>query len=213
MSKISSVVLLYNVKKTPGAINQCRQVSTIIGATKHLDPPPREYYPDGTPRKYRLTSVFYNHDYHWERWTLRRIGMFHVVYVGVWAKEFPVWQAWWMGYPFFVRFYILVSFFSTLGYAIHMIPKFGWYPLRFSKEYMEKTHELARIENCNPITRYLDRRRRERGYNWLPEEWRSWSSSIDVHRPFGAPFSDKNYARKQAEMEPEGGDAEETEET
>lgn len=138
----------------------------------HLPPPPpREYNTDGTPKKYRLNQKTYDHKYDWERWGIRPAGVFHTVYYGEFAKDAPRLQAWLLQYHLSVAYfpYVLaclgaIFIFSNLG-------SIGIKPKRYTIEWMEASKERDRAENTNAVTRYLDRRRKERGSHWLMEDY------------------------------------------
>merc|ERR1712060_460829 len=50
----------------------------------------------------------------------------------------------------------------------------GIRPKRYTIEWMNAQRERERIENCNPVTRYLDRRRTERGGTWIAQYNLPW---------------------------------------
>lgn len=51
-------------------------------------PPPRQYEPDGTLKRYRTNAVFYDHGIGWVRWWDKSAGVFHLYYAGEFAEEF-----------------------------------------------------------------------------------------------------------------------------
>ncbi|CEM07841.1 unnamed protein product [Vitrella brassicaformis CCMP3155] len=148
--------------------NQSRAISGFPSYSIAMPaPPPREYNPDGTPRKYRLMMWTYDHPYDWERWVIFPEGCFHTYYYGTFARDLPWYTAWWASFPLYatllptiVFFYLLASF-GVQGGAIGVKPK------RYTVEWQEAEKERDRAENANPCTRYLERRRKERGSNWL----------------------------------------------
>merc|ERR1719394_1009205 len=71
----------------------------------------------------------------------------------------------------------------------------GIKPKRYTIEWMQATKERERQENTNPVTRYLDRRRTERGGTWIAQYtlpwhpywvWMSTSHDDDLPKP-GSP--------------------------
>merc|ERR1712014_352688 len=50
----------------------------------------------------------------------------------------------------------------------------GIKPKRYTIEWIQATKERERQENCNPVTRYLDRRRAERGGTWVAQYHLPW---------------------------------------
>ncbi|PFH37819.1 Cg8 family protein [Besnoitia besnoiti] len=134
-------------------------------------PPPREYNPDGSPKVYRLNQISYDHSYDWERWYFVPVGVFHTAYRGVFARDSRPLQAWLLQYhtavialPAFLLVTFLTFVFSSVGL-------YGIRPKRFTIEWMLASKERDRAENSNPCTRYLDRRRKERGPNWIVEDY------------------------------------------
>merc|ERR1719324_1932759 len=68
--------------------------------------------------------------------------------------------------------------------------KIGIKPKRYTIEWVAATKERERIENTNPVTRYLDRRREERGGVWIAQYnlpwhpyWMWMSNSHDLDFP------------------------------
>merc|ERR1719387_2796773 len=61
----------------------------------------------------------------------------------------------------------------------------GIKPKRYTIEWIEATKERERVENTNPVTRYLDRRRAERGSTWIAQYHLPWHPYFmwmnDVH--------------------------------
>lgn len=135
------------------------------------EPPPREYLPNGEPKKYRLNQRLYNHKYDWERWNLRPAGVFHTYLYGEFAKEHKPLLAWLLQYPLPFAFIPYFLFAFGLSFTFHNISYLGIKPKRFTVEWVEANKERERAENTNPITRYLDRRRKERGPHWILEDF------------------------------------------
>merc|ERR1711957_955946 len=50
----------------------------------------------------------------------------------------------------------------------------GIKPKRYTIEWMQATKERGSQENTNPVTRYLDRRRTERGGTWIAQYHLPW---------------------------------------
>eukprot|EP00440_Ansanella_granifera_P013856 gb/GFBE01015055.1/.p1 GENE.gb/GFBE01015055.1/~~gb/GFBE01015055.1/.p1 ORF type:complete len:112 (+),score=24.77 gb/GFBE01015055.1/:1-336(+) len=50
----------------------------------------------------------------------------------------------------------------------------GIRPKRYTIEWMQANRERERQENTNPVTRYLDRRRTERGGTWIAQYALPW---------------------------------------
>ncbi|KAF8821622.1 Cg8 family protein [Cardiosporidium cionae] len=142
-------------------------------------PPPREFNSDGTPKKYRLTQTVYDHKYDWERWSLMPAGVFHTVYYGEFGRDLPPLLAWLLNYPlaisvipFGIFCYFVSYVISSMGcIEIVSASDIGVKPKRYTIEWMEASKERDRAENTNPFTRYLDRRRKERGPHWLLEDF------------------------------------------
>lgn len=159
----------------------------------HLPPPPpKEYLPDGTPKKYPLNQPIYNHKYNWEEWHLHPAGVFHTMYLGEFAKDRPWRWAFLRQYPLWVSF---PMFFTTMMIIAHILFNFGIVgkkPKRYTVEWMSALKERERAENTNPITRYLDRRRAERGPHFL------LSSVLPYHPYFMAMRNSHDY--EAAEM-------------
>lgn len=128
-------------------------------------PPPLEYEADGTPRKYPLYQPIYHHGHTWEHWTLLPAGLFHTVYWGDLAKDCTPYQAWIQSYPFWVGTPVGLLTILIVVNIIQNAGSIGIKPKRFTLEWAEAAKERERCENTNPITRYHDRRRSERGHN------------------------------------------------
>jgi len=54
---------------------------------------------------------------------------------------------------------------------IQNLGSIGIRPKRFTPEWQGMMKERERAENTNPVTRYLDRRRAERGLNLMPSDY------------------------------------------
>lgn len=130
-------------------------------------PPPLEYEEDGTPRKYPLYQPVYNHGYTWEQWTLMPAGVFHTVYFGDLAKDCSPYQAWIQSYPFWVGTPVGLLAILIVMNIIQNAGSIGIKPKRYTLEWVEAAKERERVENNNPVTRYHDRRRSERGMNFI----------------------------------------------
>ncbi|KAK1442858.1 hypothetical protein BgAZ_303760 [Babesia gibsoni] len=134
----------------------------------HLPPPPpREFNADGTPKKYRNSKHVYNHRWNWEHWTLRPAGVFHTVLVGEFGRQHKPWVAWVLQYPAYVVAVPSVLAVFTLAFLFQNMMLIGVKPKRYTIEWIEAQQERELAENTNPISRYLDRRRSERGPNWM----------------------------------------------
>merc|ERR1712066_757137 len=63
----------------------------------------------------------------------------------------------------------------------------GIKPKRYTIEWIQANKERERIENTNPVTRYLDRRRHERGGTWIAQYHLPWHPYFlwmgDTHDP------------------------------
>lgn len=128
--------------------------------------PPREFAPDGSPKKYVLHQPVFQHGYTWETWALIPAGVFHTYYAGDFAHEYPLHQAAMQNYPGWVTIPFLTAFFMMIMTIVQNAGSIGIRPKRYTQEWMVALKERERVENTNPVTRYLDRRRRERGYQF-----------------------------------------------
>ncbi|KAF4696063.1 hypothetical protein FOZ60_002294 [Perkinsus olseni] len=153
-----------------GGLIQLQQRNRIGGPPVFMQfppPPPKEYLADGTPKTYPLHQPVFDHGYTWEHWYMTNAGVFHTVYYGEFAKDFP----WRWGFlaekPFWVGAPIVVLGVLCLGHIIQTMGQIGVKPKRYTPEWVEATKERERAENTNPVTRYLDRRRAERGPYYL----------------------------------------------
>ncbi|EDO06408.1 CG8 [Babesia bovis T2Bo] len=138
----------------------------------HLPPPPpREYNEDGTPKRYRNSKPMYKHKYNWEYWTLRPAGMFHTVLVGEFGRQHRPWTAFLLQYPSHVVAIPFILTLFTMAFIFQNSFLIGIKPKRYTIEWIEAQKERELAENTNPITRYLDRRRRERGSTWMLRQY------------------------------------------
>lgn len=141
----------------------------------HLPPPPpTELEPDGTPKKYPLHQPIYDHGYHWEQWHILPAGVFHTVYWGDFAQDFPPYWAWLQQFPFWVVSPFLIVWALSVMVVVQNSGSIGIKPKRYTIEWMQATRERERQENTNPVTRYLDRRRTERGGTWIAQYHLPW---------------------------------------
>ncbi|XP_952419.1 uncharacterized protein TA12410 [Theileria annulata] len=129
-------------------------------------PPPREFNPDGTPKKYRNVKPVYNHKYNWEHWTLRPAGVFHTVLVGEFGRQHRAWVAWILQFPTYIAAIPCIFIVFVAAFLIQNSFLIGIKPKRYTIEWINAEKERALAENTNPVTRYLERRRSERGTNW-----------------------------------------------
>merc|ERR1712000_310612 len=74
-----------------------------------------------------------------------------------WLQKYPRW----VGGPFICLWAIVTMIIFQGGGSIGIKPK------RYTTEWMQANKERERLENTNPVTRFLDRRKYERGGNWL----------------------------------------------
>ncbi|EPR62616.1 Cg8 family protein [Toxoplasma gondii TgCatPRC2] len=177
-----------------------RQIANLPYHSQVPSPPPREYNPDGSPKVYRLNQISYDHNYDWERWSFLPVGVFHTAYRGVFARDSRPLQAFLLQYHtavIAVPIFLLITFTT---FAVCSVGTYGIRPKRFTIEWMEASKERDRAENSNPCTRYLDRRRKERGPNWIVEDF------LPTHPFFvnmGRFHSDTEYGKWKASMERE----------
>mmetsp|Transcript_69353 Transcript_69353/g.129559 ORF Transcript_69353/g.129559 Transcript_69353/m.129559 type:complete len:228 (+) Transcript_69353:53-736(+) len=137
-------------------------------------PPPVEYEPDGSMKKYPLHQPIWDHGYQWEFWTLVPCGVFHTVYVGEFAQDYPPYWAWLQSHPIWVVGPCLVLWAISTVVFMQNAGSIGIRPKRYTIEWIVATKERERIENTNPVTRYLDRRRSERGSTWILQYILPW---------------------------------------
>mmetsp|Transcript_5086 Transcript_5086/g.12198 ORF Transcript_5086/g.12198 Transcript_5086/m.12198 type:complete len:226 (+) Transcript_5086:58-735(+) len=137
-------------------------------------PPPAEFEPDGSPKKYPLHQPIWDHGYTWENWTLKPCGVFHTVYMGDFAQDYPPYWAWLQSIPTWVVIPCLALWAITTMVVVQNAGSFGIRPKRYTIEWLMATKERERIENTNPVTRYLDRRRTERGSTWILQYSMPW---------------------------------------
>lgn len=180
-----SVVSLIKTNQYAALLSGTRNLTTSriqrtgaspIGLPDPLPPP--EFEADGTPRKYPLFEAIQDHGYSWEHWTLTTQGVFHTAYWGDIAQDYSPFAAWIQSIPFWVGAPILVTtitVFLTLGQKTGNV---GIKPKRYTIEWLQATKERERVENTNPVTRFLDRRCRERGWHM------QWSDYMPYHGYF-----------------------------
>eukprot|EP00403_Amphidinium_massartii_P015135 CAMPEP_0178434084 /NCGR_PEP_ID=MMETSP0689_2-20121128/33241_1 /TAXON_ID=160604 /ORGANISM="Amphidinium massartii, Strain CS-259" /LENGTH=224 /DNA_ID=CAMNT_0020056137 /DNA_START=34 /DNA_END=708 /DNA_ORIENTATION=- len=137
-------------------------------------PPPPEFEPDGSPRKYPLHQPIWDHGYKWEHWTLIPAGVFHTVYYGDFAQDYPPYWAWLQSIPVWVCAPLLTLWALTTMVIFQNAGSIGIRPKRYTIEWLIATKERERLENTNPVTRYLDRRRAERGSTWIAQYHLPW---------------------------------------
>jgi len=131
-------------------------------------PPPKEYLADGvTPKTYPLIQPVYDHGIHWERWTYQPAGLFHTVYFGEFSRNQTWFKAWMGALPLWASFPLFFASCWTFGFLIINVRSIGIKPKRFTPEWMAAAKERERAENTNPVSRYMDRRRRERGPHFV----------------------------------------------
>jgi hypothetical protein len=131
-------------------------------------PPPKEYLADGvTPKKYPLIQPVYDHGIHWERWSYVPAGLFHTVYMGEFSRNQSWFKAWMNSLPLWISLPLFLSSVWTTSYVLLNFRNIGVKPKRFTPEWVAAMKERERAENTNPVSRYMDRRRRERGPHFL----------------------------------------------
>lgn len=131
-------------------------------------PPPKEYLADGvTPKKYPLVQSVYDHGIQWERWSYQPAGLFHTVYFGDFSRNQSWFKAWMNSLPTWVSLPLFFSVVWTSSYVLLNIRHIGVKPKRFTPEWVAAMKERERAENTNPVSRYMDRRRRERGPHFV----------------------------------------------
>lgn len=134
----------------------------------HLPPPPpKEYLPDGSPKKYPLHQYVYTHGWNWEKWGLKPAGVFHVVMEGEFGRTYKAKHGFMFSAPLYVSVPLVVGGCFTLVHLFYMSQAAGGKPKRFTPEWVSAQKERERCENTDPITRYLDRRRAERGNHFV----------------------------------------------
>jgi hypothetical protein len=159
----------------------------------HPPPPPPEFEPDGSPKKYPLHQPIWDHGYEWEQWSLIPAGIFHTVYYGDFAQDYPPYWAWLQSFPMWVMSPWLVLWAITTMVLFQNAGSINVRPKRFTPEWMQATKERERIENCNPVTRYLDRRRSERGSVWIAQYHLPW-------HPYFIWFNEKSHDTEATEF-------------
>merc|ERR1712226_477972 len=86
-------------------------------------------------------------------------------YYGDFAQDYPPYWAWLQKWPLWAITVMVI--FQNAG-------SIGIKPKRYTIEWMQATRERERQENTNPVTRYLDRRRTERGGTWIAQYSLPW---------------------------------------
>eukprot|EP00929_Paragymnodinium_shiwhaense_P073636 TRINITY_DN375_c0_g1_i4.p2 TRINITY_DN375_c0_g1~~TRINITY_DN375_c0_g1_i4.p2 ORF type:complete len:219 (-),score=36.66 TRINITY_DN375_c0_g1_i4:139-795(-) len=137
-------------------------------------PPPPEFEPDGSPKKYPLMQPLWDHGYDWEHWSLKPAGAFHTIYYGDFAQDYAPYWAWLQQYPVWSVAPVLVLWALVTMVVFQNAGSIGIKPKRYTIEWMQASKERERQENCNPVTRYLDRRREERGGVWIAQYHLPW---------------------------------------
>lgn len=140
--------------------------------------PPREYNPDGSPKKYVLHQPVFQHGYEWETWGLLPAGVFHTYYAGDFAHEYPLHQACMQNYPTWVAMPFVLGLYMVIITFVFNAGSIGIRPKRYTQEWLVALKERERVENTNPVTRYLDRRRRERGAQFITADYLPYHTYI-----------------------------------
>eukprot|EP00395_MALV-II_sp_L67-2_P000148 gene148-167_t len=127
--------------------------------------PPPEFEADGSPRRYPLHGAVQDHGYDWEHWSIMPAGCFHTIYWGDLAADYKPSQAWLQSIPLWCGAPVVVFCCILLVNLLQKSGNIGIKPKRYTIEWVRATKERERVENTNPVTRYLDRRYAERGYH------------------------------------------------
>lgn len=127
--------------------------------------PPPEFEADGAPRKYPLWQSINEHGYTWEHWTLEPHGVFHTAYWADLAQDSSPFMAWVQSYSLMVMFPAVITVMMLVANVQLKWNKIGIKPKRYTPEWICATKERERVENTNPVSRYLDRRYAERGHH------------------------------------------------
>ena len=137
-----------------------------------------------------MLQPMWEHGYDWEHWALQPAGMWHTVYIGDFACDYPPHWAWLQSFPMWVTGPFVVLWAILFMVVFQNIGSIGIKPKRYTPEWLIANRERERQENTNPITRYLDRRREERGGVWIAQYnlpwhpyWMWMSSSHDKDYP------------------------------
>eukprot|EP00916_Digyalum_oweni_P019817 GHVL01033079.1.p1 GENE.GHVL01033079.1~~GHVL01033079.1.p1 ORF type:complete len:229 (+),score=30.53 GHVL01033079.1:25-711(+) len=149
-------------------------------------PPPKEYNPDGTPKIYRLNQKTFKHPFQWERWEIKQVGMFHTVYMGRFGIDMGDYFAWLLSFPIWMSCIIMMCISCTISLTLLHLPIIGVLPKHLTEEWMIAVKERDRAENINPVSRYLDRRRAERGSHWIGQDFVPYTKYIfhaNKHKP------------------------------
>eukprot|EP00922_Rhytidocystis_sp_ex-Travisia-forbesii_P015255 GHVS01022767.1.p1 GENE.GHVS01022767.1~~GHVS01022767.1.p1 ORF type:complete len:291 (+),score=32.25 GHVS01022767.1:100-873(+) len=148
-------------------------------------PPPREYNADGSPKRYRLNQKIYEHNYTFENWWVKQVGVFHTIYHVDFAQAVTPFRAWMRTFNLTTMVIIKLSYCLLISLVYLFGPLVGLKPKYFTIEWQEAMKERDRAENSNSIQCYLDRRRKERGSHWLGKEHLFGSpmeySTYDLH--------------------------------
>merc|ERR1712137_1043647 len=103
------------------------------------------------------------------------------------VQDYPPYWAWIQKFPMWCVAPWLTLWAITFMVIFQNYGGIGIKPKRYTIEWMQATKERERIENCNPVTRYLDRRRAERGSIWLAQYHLPWHPYFmwmnDTHDP------------------------------
>jgi len=98
-------------------------------------------------------------------------GVFHTVYYGDLAKDYSPYAAWMQSYPIWVGAPVGLLALLVIMNFIQNAGSIGIKPKRYTMEWIRAEKERERAENSNPVTRYLDRRKAERGWNPLASHY------------------------------------------
>merc|ERR1711933_76520 len=79
-----------------------------------------------------------------------------------------------MGWPMWVMTPFLTLWAITVMVIFQNSGSIGIKPKWYTIEWLLATKERERQENTNPVTRYLDRRRAERGGTWIAQYHLPW---------------------------------------
>jgi len=151
---------------------QFRAISTSTKRTNSASPvqmlpplPPPEFEADGSPRKYPLYAAIHEHGYDWENWAFKGEGIWHTSYYGDLAIDYSAYSAWVQSMPVWVMGPFMLFCVLTFVAIFQKAGTIGIKPKRYTIEWQQAMKERERVENSNPVTRYLDRRVAERGWH------------------------------------------------
>ena len=145
------------------SITYSERVSSSLPA-----PPPKEFLADGiTPKKYPLYQRVYNHGIVFNDWTYKPAGLFHTTYYLHSSSSLSWFKASIKSLPPTIAFPTFFALVWSLGFSLITFPFVNVRPKRYTPEWMDAAKERERAENTNPVSRYLSRRRRERGPHFL----------------------------------------------